>query len=335
MTMRILVTDRNFQGEPKLEQAAAGDIDLQFFASPTEVPEAAWREADGIVTYRGTPQVTAALPLLDKCRVVVRGGVGYDGLDLEALGARGIAVCTVPDYGTTEVADHAIGLMLALRRGIATYHDRLRADPAGGWGWAGPPCIDRLRGRRFGVLGMGRIGLAAARRAAAFDMQVQFYDPYLSDGTDLATGYERVATPEELFETSDAISVHSPLTAETRGFVNADRLGRMKDGAVLVNTARGPIVDLDALYQALRAGRPAGAALDVLPAEPPRQPHPLIQAYAERAPWLEGRLILTPHAAFYSPPGHEDLRRKAIETAAACLREGRLRNCVNTQQLKR
>ncbi len=334
--MRILVTDRNFVGEPALERAAAGPgIDLTVFESAASVPDSAWREADGIITYRGTAQVMAAMPLLECCRVIVRGGVGYDGLDLAGLGARGIAVCTVPDYGTTEVADHAIGLMLALRRGIGWYHDRLRADAAGNWGWAGPPCLDRLRGRTVGIVGLGRIGLAAARRAAAFDMQVQFYDPHLPDGADLATGYRRLRSPEALFETSDVVSIHTPLTDDTRGFVNADRLRRMPEGAVLINTARGPIVDLDALEAGLREGRPAGAALDVLPVEPPKQPHPLIRAYMDREPWLEGRLILTPHAAFYSPPGHEDLRRKAIETAALFLREGQLRNCVNAALLQR
>ena len=334
--MRILVTDRNYQGEPELERAAAGEgMELVFFDAPADVTEAAWRAADGVVTYRGTAQVTAAMGMLDRCRVVVRGGVGYDGLDLAELGRRGIAVCTVPDYGTTEVADHALGLMLTLRRGIGVYHDRLREDAAAGWRWAGPPCIDRLRGRSFGVVGLGRIGLAAARRAAAFDMRVRFFDPYLPDGADLATGYERVRSLEALFESSDAVTIHTPLTDETRGMVDAALLRRLPEGAVLINTARGPIVDLDALHEGLRAGRPAGAALDVLPAEPPRAPHPLLAAYMAREPWLDGRLILTPHAAFYSPPGLEDLRRKAIGTAAAHLRDGRLRNCVNAHLLRR
>ncbi len=259
----------------------------------------------------------------------MRGGVGFDGLDLKTLGERGIAVCTVPDYGTTEVADHAISMLLALRRGLNHYEKRMRQDPKGLWRYVESPCIDRLRGRTFGVFGMGRIGLAAARRAAAFDMTVMFYDPLQPDGYELATGYKRVTSAEELFETADNISIHSPLNDGTRAAINANLLGRMKATAVLVNTARGPIVDLDALYDALKAGRPAGAGLDVLPQEPADTNHPLIKAYMADEEWLAGRLMVSPHAAFYSPPGLQDLRFKAVATAAQRIRDGSVRNCQN------
>lgn len=332
--MRILITDRHMLGDETLEQDAAGpDIELEFFASPDEVTDDAWARADGIVTYRGTRQVMAALPKLQKARVVVRGGVGFDGLDLEKLGQRGIAVCTVPDYGTTEVADHAIALMLALRRGLDRYEDRMRRDPAGLWRYVESPCVDRLRGRTFGVFGLGRIGTAAARRAAGFDMDVMFYDPYLPDGVDLATGWRRVAAAEELFEQADTVSIHSPLTDATRAAINGDLLGRMKEKALVINTARGPIVDLDAMYEALKAGTPTGAGLDVLPQEPADASHPLVKAYMDREDWLEGRLMLSPHAAFYSPPGLRDLRSKAVATAAQRVRDGSVRNCQNLDYL--
>ena len=251
----------------------------------------------------------------------------------KALGERGIAVCTVPDYGTTEVADHAIALMLALRRGIDRYPDRMRSDPAGNWRYVESPCIDRLRGRTFGVVGMGRIGLAAARRAAAFDMDIVFYDPHLADGVDLSVGYRRVASAEALFETADTISIHAPANDETSGMVDSALLERTRPTAVLINTARGPIVDLDALHDALKAGRLAGAALDVLPVEPADTDHRLIRAYMNREPWLEGRLLITPHAAFYSPPGLLDLRSKAVATVAERLRTGAARNCQNRAYL--
>ncbi len=332
--MRILITDRHTAGDEHVEQDAVGpDFELEFFSHQDDVTDEAWARADGIVTYRGTAAVMAALPKLQRARIVVRGGVGFDGLDLKALGERSIAVCTVPDYGTTEVADHALSLMLALRRGLDRYPDRMRQDPNGLWRYVESPCIDRLRGRTFGVLGMGRIGLAAARRAAAFDMHVVFHDPYLPDGTDLSVGYKRLATANELFETADTISIHAPNTGETTGMVNADLLGRMKPSAVLINTARGPIVDLNALYEGLRAGQPAGAALDVLPIEPADTGHPLVKAYMAREPWLEGRLIITPHAAFYSPAGLHDLRSKAIATVAQRLRDGTTRNCQNLEFL--
>ena len=327
--MRILITDRHI-ADFSLEQEAAGsDIEVEAFSSPEEVTDDAWARANAIVTYRGTAAVMAALPKLQRARIVVRGGVGYDGLDLKVLGERGIAVCTVPDYGTTEVADHAIALMLALRRGLDRYDQRMRQDPTGLWRYVGSPCIDRLRGRTFGVFGMGRIGLAAARRAAAFDMNVVFFDPHQPDGFDLATGYKRFASAEELFETADTVSIHSPLTDETRGAINANLLGRMKEKAVVINTARGPIVDLDAMYEALKAGTPTGAGLDVLPTEPADASHPLIKAYMAGEEWLDGRLMVTPHAPFYSPPGLLDLRSKAVATAAQRVRDGSLRNCQN------
>jgi D-3-phosphoglycerate dehydrogenase/C-terminal binding protein len=332
--MRILITDRHTSGDEHIEQDAVGpDIELEFFDHHDQVTDEAWARADGVVTYRGTAAVMAALPKMQRARIVVRGGVGFDGLDLKTLGERRIAVCTVPDYGTTEVADHAIALMLSLRRGLDRYDGRMRQDPKGLWRYLESPCIDRLRGRTFGVFGLGRIGLAAARRASGFDMNVAFYDPHLPDGVDLSTGYKRVTSAEELFETADTISIHSPHTDETRGAVNGNLLGRMKPGGIVINTARGPIVDLDALYEALKAGCPAGAALDVLPVEPADTEHPLIKAYMNREDWLEGRLMITPHAAFYSPPGLHDLRSKAVATVAQRLRDGTTRNCQNLHYL--
>lgn len=328
--MHILFTDRHRTGGEEIERNAVGKgIELEFFDKPEEVTDDAWARAEGIVTFRGNSAIMANVAKLQRARIVVRGGVGYDGLDLKVLGERGIAVCNVPDYGTTEVADHAIALMLSLRRGLDRYEVTMHRDPGNLWRFVDSPCIDRLRGRTFGIYGLGRIGLAAARRAAAFDMDVIFYDPHVPDGTDLATGYRRIATAEELFEKSDTISLHSPLTDETHGAVNRDLIGRMKSGGIIINTARGPIVNLDDLYEGLKAGTPAGAALDVLPKEPPIDAHPLIKAYMEREAWLDGRLVITPHAAFYSPPGVKDLRSKAAATAAERLRTGHARNCQN------
>jgi D-3-phosphoglycerate dehydrogenase/C-terminal binding protein len=335
--VRILLVDKTFADAPDIEHEVVGRVgEFTCYDSTEAVPTEAWRAADGVQTFRASPTVNAMAMAgrLDNCRIIVRGGVGFDNLDLAKLGAMGIAVCNVPDYGTTEVADHAMALVLALRRGIATFHDAMRADPLAGWRFEGAPCLARLRGRRFGIVGLGRIGTATARRAQGFDMEVVFYDPYLPDGVELATGYTRVASLAALVEAADAISLHTPLTEETRGMINAEALARAKPGAVLINTARGPVVDFDALYAALKDGRLGGAALDVLPTEPPDSTHPLIKAHAAREPWLDGRFILTPHAAFYSADGIRDLRRKCVETAVGYLTEGRLRNCVNREWLK-
>ena len=333
--MRILFTDKHFEGEMDVERAASGAAAVfDVFGDGPDVTDEAWGAAEAILTSRCTPLVTAKIELMANCRIIVRNGVGFDGLDLEAFGARGIAVCNVPDYGTTEVADSAIAGMLALRRGIVSYHDGLRADPRANWNYRIAPCVDRLRGRRFGVVGLGRIGTAAARRAKAFDMEVWFYDPHLPDGADLATGFQRAGSLEALLAGSDVVTLHTPLNAATERMINAETLAQMKPDAVLINTARGPVVDIDAVYQALKAGRIGGVVLDVLPDEPPGD-HPLIKAYTGGEKWLDGRLILTPHAAFFSPPGQRDLRRKGIETILTYFENGEARNCVNAGYLRR
>jgi len=293
----------------------------------------ACRAADALINCSATLSVGVPIEAFERCRIVVREGVGYDNLDLAGWGARGVPVCNVPDYGTTEVADHALALTLALARGTGSYDEALRADPAGGWSYTTAPLVRRLRGATFAVLGLGRIGLATARRAAAFDMKVIFFDPYLSNGVDLATGFERVGSLEEAMARADILSVHTPLTEETRGLIGRRSLAAARPGLIVVNTARGPIVDLDALAEALREGRIAGAGLDVLPQEPVDAGHPLVAAWRAGEPWVRRRLILTPHAAFYSPAALEDMQRKSIEVCVAYLRDGRLMNCVNQRFL--
>lgn len=290
--------------------------------------------ADALINCSATHLLPADLDAFSNVQIVVREGVGYDNLDLEGWGARGIPVCNVPDYGTTEVADHALALMLALTRGTNTYDRLLNSDPANGWSFSRAPLVRRLRGATFGVVGLGRIGLAAARRAAAFDMRVVFYDPHLSNGVELSTGYERVHSLNELMSISDILSLHAPRSAETIGMINAAALAAAKPGLILINTARGPIVDLDALYDAMRDGRVAGAGLDVLPDEPADRSQKLIAAWAANEPWIAGRLVLSPHAAFYSPDAMNDMQRKAVECILTYVNEGRLTNCVNREFLK-
>jgi D-3-phosphoglycerate dehydrogenase/C-terminal binding protein len=198
-----------------------------------------------------------------------------------------------------------------------------------GWTYETAPLVRRHRGLTFGIIGLGRIGLATARRAAGFDMRVLFYDPYLPNGIELATGYERARDLDKLIGASDILSIHAPLTDETRNLIGDRTLTAAKPNLVIVNTARGPIIDLDALTRALREGRIAGAGLDVLPVEPADAAHPLVAAWRNREAWLAGRLVLTPHAAFYSPSALEDMQRKAIEVVVAYIRHGELMNCVN------
>ncbi|MBO1073057.1 C-terminal binding protein [Roseomonas marmotae] len=290
--------------------------------SIAQLPDEVCAEVDGLFVFRNWLSA-ADIARFPKLRVVVRMGVGYDRLDRAALAARGVKVCNVPDYGTTEVADHAITLALALRRGITMHHDLQRADPPAPWAYVATPIHQRMGDQTYGILGLGRIGTAVALRAKAFGCRVVFHDPYLPNGVERALGIERARTKEELLARSNILSLHAPLTRNTRGLVGEKELRTLPAGAVVVNTARGPMLDIEALYNVLRDGHLAAAGLDVIPDEPPVEPIPrLLAAYRAREAWLEGRLIITPHSAFYTPQAYGDIRTKSAETMRDVLLEG-------------
>jgi lactate dehydrogenase-like 2-hydroxyacid dehydrogenase len=272
---------------------------------------------------------------MERVRIVVQAGVGFNHIDVAACAQRGIPVCNTPDYGTMEVADHAIALALALARGVVVYNQRLLVSDDAWSTFALPlPPIRRLRGRVFGIVGLGRIGLATALRARAFGLDIAFHDPYLSPGTELALGFARSPTLAELLERCDFVSLHCPLTAETAHLIDDRAIAALKPGAVLINTSRGGVVDLDAVERGLRSDRLCAAALDVLPVEPLDRSHPLLAAWTRREAWLEGRLVLTPHAAFYTPESLVDMRRLSMLTVSEYLFHGRLRACVNLESLR-
>jgi lactate dehydrogenase-like 2-hydroxyacid dehydrogenase len=331
MSLFIVYPDAQFSGDPELEQGIFGsDAQLDVFRARHvgEIPEALWHYCDAIVCF-DIAMGDAAIARAARCRQIVRAGVGFDNIDIAAAAARGIPVCNTPDYGTTDVADHAIALMLALTRGIAAYNDALRRDGAAGWDFLRAPTVRRITGRVFGVLGLGRIGTAAALRAKALGMDVVFFDPYRPSGSELGLGVRRVDRLEQLLAQAEVLSIHAPLNGETDRMIDARAFGAMQRDSILVNTARGPIVDTGALLAALSDGRIAAAALDVLPLEPISDEDPLIRAWRSNDPRLEGRLILSPHSAFYSPASLIDLRTKSAQVVVDYLRHGRLRNCVN------
>jgi phosphoglycerate dehydrogenase-like enzyme len=277
-------------------------LDIRRAHSLGELTDDSLGVCDALVAWHEMKIDAAFVSALRRCRIIVRPGVGYDHIDLAAAARAGIPVCNTPDYGTSEVADHAIGLMLALRRGIVSYHQNLVADPVGGFDYTRAPLVRRLRGRTFGVVGLGRIGIAAAIGTKAFGMSVVAYDPYVSRGSEIAVGVDRVESLKDLLVASDMVSLHCPLTDETREMINASTIAQMKRDAILINTARGAIVEIRALVHALRNGEIAGAGIDVLPFEPPQRDDEFAMAYRNRADPIVGeRLILTPHAAWSSP----------------------------------
>jgi len=305
MLMPVTVLYPEARQQPDNLETQVFGPDLQIAKRDTgalaELSDADCAEADGLMIM-GFGVTGADLARFPRLRAIVRMGVGYDKLDRPAAASRNILVCNVPDYGTTEVADHAIALALTLRRGILLHHELQRKDPPAPFRSFQNPLIQRLGTQTFGILGLGRIGTAVALRAKAFNFRVVFYDPYLPNGAELALGIDRAATLEDLLRQTDTLSIHAPLTPETRGILGKEQLALLREGAVVVNDARGPILDLDALADLLRSGQIAGAGLDVLPVEPPVEPIPeLLRAYRAREPWLEGRLVITPHSAWLTP----------------------------------
>lgn len=327
--MSIILADYDLADDAETERRMAGpDLDVCVHREGQEVHSGIREEATALIVFGSAKPLGFEPGTLPNARIVVRLGVGYDNLDLAGWAALGVPVCNVPDYGTSEVADHAIGLMLALRRGLCTYHGRLQEDLTA-WDPGAAPLVRRLRGGTFGVVGMGRIGIATAQRARAFGMRIAFHDPFVPSGLEIALDAERHASLANLFAASDVVSLHVPGGPATAGLVDAIALAAARPGLVIVNTARGSVLDIGALNDAMRRGIVAGAALDVLPEEPPSGEGGLFAAFRQREPWLEGRLVVTPHAAFYSPESLADLRRKAMETVLDYLHKGRLRNCVN------
>jgi phosphoglycerate dehydrogenase-like enzyme len=298
----FLLTDADrfpFDAEDRAAMAAEG-IELRELPGhePDEVVAAA-QGADAVfVYYARFPRTTIAR--LDGVRVLARCGTGYDNIDIRAARERGMQVVYVPDYGVDDVADHALALILACARKVALSDRRIRAGDWPAYHEFGP--MFRLRGRTLGLLGYGRIGRRVGERGAALGMRLLAYDPYVPEAT---------ATREELFATADVVSIHVPLTAETRHSVGAAELAAMKPGAILVNTARGPIVDTVALATALRDGQLGGAGLDVFEEAPLPADHPLREC--ENA-------VLTPHSAAYTEEALAEVRKRALADALRIVR---------------
>lgn len=326
---RVFISD--FQhGSADVEQQLLGDI-ATVEALDVTSEEQMWGradDADALMVYHTIRISSATIERLKKCKLIVRCGVGYDNVDYAFARSRGIPVANVPDYGTEEVADSAIGLTLALTRGI-TWQNTLLRDPATPWHYDHVRPLRRLRGETFGIVGLGRIGSAAALRAKALGMQVLFYDPYKDDGYDKALGARRVESLAELLASSLVISCHCPLTPETHHLINAQTIAQMRRGSYVVNTSRGAVVDVAALVPAIASGQLAGAGIDVLPIEPAPADHPLLVAWRDPRHPCHTRVILNAHNAFYSEEGLRDMRVKGSEACRRALLGQPLRNVVN------
>jgi phosphoglycerate dehydrogenase-like enzyme len=327
----VLYSENSYPDDSVERRIYGSDVRVIFpkaTSSLADLPDADCAAADGLMILR-YKVFAKDLERFPKLKAICRMGVGYDNLDRVAAADRGIMILNVPDYGTTEVADHAMALALSLRRGLLLHHERQRAEPPAVWRYIDDPLVRRSNVQTFGIVGMGRIATAVALRAKAFGFRVVFFDPYLPNGVELGLGVERAPTLEDLLRQTDTLSVHAPLTRTTRGLLGLKELSLLPKGAVVVNTARGPIVDIDALATLLQSGQLSGVGLDVVPVEPPVEPVPeLIRAYRAREPWTLGRLIITPHSAFYTPQAWDDIRSKSAETMRAALVGPRPQNVI-------
>ena len=275
-------------------------------------------DANAVILYHIITLSRRTIERLERCQLIVRGGVGYDNVDRVAARERRIPVANVPDYGTEDVADTAIGMALSLSRGIHFLNNFLQTRK-GAWTHLHATPVPRLRGRVFGIVGIGRIGTAAALRAKALGMDVVYFDPYVPQGRDKSLGIRSAETLEELLQQSYIISLHCPLTPETLQLINRKSIALMRRGSYVVNTARGGVVDTLAILEAINDGHLAGAGIDVLETEPPSDLNPLIAAWRDPKHPAHDRILINPHAAFYSEEGSTEMRVKAAQNCRRVL----------------
>lgn len=265
------------------------------------------READAVISGSIPRFTETAINGFRKCRIIARGGIGVDNIDVEAAKRRGIAVTNVPDYCIEEVSGHAMAFILFFARKLDAGVAEVRR---GGWGVAPIRPIAPLKGAALGIVGIGRIGAALGRKARAFGMRLLAHDPYAPDVTFKKLRAGKVEL-DALLREADYVSLHAPLTPGTRGIIGREALAKMKPEAVVVNVARGELIDEEALAGALREKRIRAAGLDVLSEEPPRAGHPLVAL---------PNCYVTPHSAWYSTAAQDDLRRKAALEVVRCLK---------------
>jgi D-3-phosphoglycerate dehydrogenase len=318
MSYTVAVTDSvfpNLDPATQVVSAIGGELTLAADKTPEAILAAA-RDADAIlVTYA---KITGdMIRQLSRCRIISRFGIGVDNVDIDVATQKGIVVTKVPDYCIDEVSDHAMALLLAVVRKIPFSNTQVHG---GVWKMPAVVPIKRLRGSVLGLVGFGRIPQLVAPKARPFGFRVVAYDPFVPAEAFQKAGIESV-TFDDLLRLSDVVSIHSPLTPETKGLFNADTFRKMKKGAYIVNTARGPIVDEAALAAALDSGQIAGAALDVMTNEPPTG-SPLL-----------GRenVVITPHTSFYSEESLVELQTKAAQEVVAVLSGKPPRNPVNPE----
>jgi D-3-phosphoglycerate dehydrogenase len=316
--MQVVVTDYTF-ADLSIEEQLIVSSGLNLNSGQAKTPEELIplvKDADAVIT-QFAPVNATVIERMERAKVIVRYGIGVDNVDLKAARAKGIPVCNVPDYCIDEVADHTLAFLLASTRQIVPHSVAVHS---GKWGLATPISEFRvLRDMTVGIIGFGRIGREVAARLKPFKCRVMIHDPVVDAEKIELAGYEP-ASLASLLKNSDAVTLHCPSMESTRGLIGHETLAEMKDGAILINLARGDLVQTDALVSAIKTGKLAGAALDVFSPEPIPAGHPILS--------LEN-VILAPHIASVSVPAVKKLRETAAQLALMAIRGEKLPNVVN------
>ena len=312
---RVVALDDGYAAydqEQRLLGEAGARFDLEPCRGQAEAALASVRGAD-VVLVRESPVPRHVIAAMDRCKAIIRYGIGIDNIDLQAARERGIVVANVPDYGTDEVSTQTLALALAVVRRLRLHDAEVRS---GRWSTGVLQPMYRLRGRTLGLVGFGRIARMTLEKFSGFGFgRVLVNDPHAR----LPEGVE-AASVDDICREADMISLHAPLTPETRHLIDERRIGLMRPTAIVVNTSRGGLVDLDALHRALAAGRILGAGLDVFEHEPPDPQHPIFGL---------DNVAVTNHIGWYSEEAMRELQRKAAEEAVRVLRGQRPLHWVN------
>jgi len=321
MATKVLVTDHVFEhldAEREILEPLGAEVVLADGTSEEELIEAA-SDADAIlVCFAKLPESVVAAAAEAGCRIISRYGIGYDNIDVDAATERALLVTYVPDYCLDDVADHAMALLLSLARSVVPANLSVRAGE-----WKVPHgTVHRLQGRRLAVIGVGGIGSKVIDRARGFGIEPVGFDPFVEDWKVAA---ERASSFAEAAADADYITLHVPMTEENHHLIDAESIAGMRRAPIVVNTARGPLVDMDAALEALDSGKLSGIALDVTETEPPPPDHRLRS---------HPRAVLTPHMAFYSVEAQAELQRRAAEEVARALRGEAPDRPVNPEVLK-
>lgn len=316
-SLKVVITDYEYENL-RWEEEAAAQVGAEFVKCQCQTEEElieATRDADALLVQYA--HITShVMDHMQKCRAIVRYGVGLDCIDLEAATQHGIMVANIPDYGLEDIADHAIALMLTMSRKITQLNWYIHQ---GLWDYKLAKPLFRLRGKTLGLVGFGRIARMVAGKAKAFGMLVIAYDPYVAPNT--AESYQvKLVDWETLLSCADVLSLHLPVTEQTVHLINDEALAKMKNNCLLVNTARGALVDEDALVKALRTAKIAGAGLDVSEKEPIDPDHELLAL---------PNVIITPHSAWYTEEAQQSLQQQAAQEIVRVLRGERPLNLAN------